>query len=98
MDDNTPLTYISPACPIPLVWSPIERLQVLKDCLDPASPRYFPVEGMHPNIRACIAAYENGQMPSQGNVYFKHGRMVSQSEGENRDTLVWTEVRFLPKL
>ena len=97
MNDNTPLSYISPVCPIPRVWSATERLQVLRDCLNPASPRFFFVQGMHDNIRACIAAYENNQMPSSGTVYFKGGRMVSEAEGQVRNTYVWVEVRIPQK-
>ena len=95
MASNQALTPISPACPIPRVWDPVQHLQRLKNSLDPNSPEYCFVEGMHINIRAVIAAYENGEMPTEGTVYFKHGRIVSESEGQELDALVWPEVCFL---
>lgn len=95
-DDNTPLTFFSPACPIPRVWSNVERIQILKDCLNPESKHFFPVPGMHMNIRACIAAYENNERPERGVAYFKNGNMVKEAEGKVRDTYVWKEVRILP--
>lgn len=98
MDDNTPLTYFSPATPIPLVWDRERHIQNLKNCLDPNSPGYHRVTGLHINIRAAIAAYENGQMPSHGTVYFKHGRMVTEAEGKVVDDYVWIEVRSPPKV
>ena len=98
MDDNTPLTSFSPVVPIPRVWDRARRLQNLRNCLDPNSPGYHFVEGLHLNIRAAIAAYENGQMPNRGTVYFKHGRMVTEAEGKVRDDYVWIEVRFSSKI
>lgn len=92
MDDNTPLTFFSPATPIPRVWDPARRLQGLRDCLNPNSPGYHFVVGMHDNIRAAIAAYESGQMPTQGTVYFKYGRRVTEAEGKVLDDYVWREV------
>lgn len=94
MNDNTRHKSISPACPIPLMWRASDRLAALRNCLNPASLSYFPVIEMHENIRAAIAAYEANQMPTSGIVYFKHGRKVTESEGQIRDTYVWTEVRF----
>ena len=90
---DQPLTYFSPVTPIPLVWDPVKRLEGLKKTLnDPEDPMHHFVPRMIPNLRAVIHAYETNNMPSEGTVYFKHGRMVSEEEGQIRDTLVWVEV------
>jgi hypothetical protein len=90
---DQPLAYFSPCVPIPLVWDPVKRLRNLKDSLNPQSPHFCFIEGMIPNLRAVIHAYETGNMPSQGTVYFKRGQMMSEAEGKIRDTFVWEEVR-----
>jgi hypothetical protein len=90
----TPKTDLKfPVMPLPAVWDPAQRLQGLKDSLNQQSPDYFHIEAILPNLRAVIKAYETGQMPSSGTVYFKRGEIVSEEEAANQDAMVWAEVR-----
>lgn len=79
---------------MPLVWDPAEQVRMLKENLnDPNHAMNLFVPGMIPNCRAVIQAYESNSMPTEGIVYFKHGKMVSKEEASIRDALVWEEVR-----
>lgn len=81
----------------PPVWDPVQRVRALRELLDPQSPKYCVILAMHENIRAVIHAYETGQIPNEGTVYFKRGKIVSEAEAQVIDTLVWPEVRFTSK-
>lgn len=71
--DTTP-TAVLPGNLPPRVFD--QRLQELKDGLNPASSFYYFYEGQHPNIRAAIKAYESGKMPLGSTTYFVGGKPV----------------------
>lgn len=50
-----------PAIPQPLVFNVPERIQQLRDYLDPKHPLYQP-EPQHVNIKALIKLYEDGKI------------------------------------
>lgn len=63
-----------------LVFDPSQRLQELKDGLNPHSSFYYFYEGQHPNIRAATKAYEDSKMPLRSTTYSIGGKVVSKAE------------------
>ena len=77
---------------MPVVFDPSQRLQELKDGLNPHSSFYSFYEGQHPNVRAAIKAYEDGKVPLGSTNYFIGGKVVSKAETAVATTIVWEEV------
>ena len=89
--DATPTVFL-PVTPMPLVVDPSQRLQELKDGLNPHSSFSYFYEGQHPNIRAAIKAYEGCKMPLGSTTYFIGGKIVSKAEAAVTTTFVRGEV------
>lgn len=89
--DSTPIVFL-PVTPMSLVFDPSQRLQELKDGLNPHSLFYYFYEGQHPNIRAATKAYEDSKMPLGSTTYSIGGKVVSKAEAAVATTFVWEEV------
>lgn len=77
--DSTPIVFL-PVKPMSLVFDPSQRLQELKDGLNPHSSFYYFYEGQHPNIRAAIKAYEDSKMSLGSTTYSIGGKVVPKAE------------------
>ena len=97
MADSKP--EFSPACPIPFILQPAERIQHLKDFLKTEIGQIQRV-----NIEALIKLYESGELgPRQFGdppIYLVDGKRVDKDPWEDesvpRDTRKWCEVRSKP--
>jgi hypothetical protein len=71
----------SPAVPMPVPFDVKERIQQLRNFLDPNHPHYQLVpEYQHVNIKAIIKLYEEGKIDGTQKVYLKDGKIVPREE------------------
>jgi hypothetical protein len=68
------------------------RLASLRAYLDPNSPRYFPIEGQHDNIRAAIKAFEDDLIDGSKEIWFAGGKIVTEAEAASYKGFVNSEV------
>lgn len=95
MADSQPV--FSPACPIPFILQPAERIQQLKDFLQ---TEFGQVQRV--NVEALIKLYESGELgPRQlgdAPVYLVNGKRVEKNPWEDESVapgeIKWCEVCF----
>jgi hypothetical protein len=96
LNDDTPLTNFSPACPNPIVFNLQNHLAKLYDRLDPRSPFFTRVE-QHDNLRALIKLYETGQRKDNTTeIFIQDGEIVPRDVALTSPKWSYMEVRFPP--
>jgi hypothetical protein len=82
----------APAIPMPFVRDVQERIQQLRNYLDPNHPQYEREE-QHVNIKAAIKLYEDGKIDGLQHVYIMEGKIVTRKEVFKKGMVwAWFEV------
>jgi hypothetical protein len=80
----------SPVIPLPIPFDVEERIQELRDYLDPNNPDYQP-EQQHTNIKAAIRLYEDGKIDGVEHVFIVDGKVVPEDEIYTTPSWTWFE-------
>jgi hypothetical protein len=83
----------SPGFPILEPFDVQNRLQVLREYLNPNSPNYQP-QNQHVNIKATIKLYEDGKIDGIEQVFIMDGKVVSWEDMFKGTSWTWSEGRF----
>ncbi|MCJ1426613.1 hypothetical protein MMC29_004516 [Sticta canariensis] len=87
-----PLAF-GPILPVPIEDCVKRRIHALKLFLDPDS-EYYQQEGQHPNIRAVLKMYENGELvDNRKGTWLMNGQVVTKEEATGGKSWAWVEVR-----